>query len=64
MDRADALWEEYQVLRVAGSASEIRLFLKQRAFVVVLHVPRSKATIPLQSLLKEGLEHRGEANSY
>lgn len=24
MDRSDALWKEYQVLRVAGSASEIR----------------------------------------
>lgn len=58
MHRSDVLRKESQVLRVAGRASEIRLLVKQWAFLAVFRVPGSKSTIPFQALLKLGFENQ------
>lgn len=50
MHRSDVLRKESQVLRVAGRASEIRLLVKQWAFLAIFHIPGSKSTIPFQAL--------------
>lgn len=55
MYRSDVLRKESRTLTVTGSASEIRLLVKQWAFLAIFHILGSKSTIPFQALLIVGV---------